>query len=1831
MRFFNTQRNKVFVSAAQECVATAALLYVAAKSAVEDSPYESILDTVERELVQSQYVQVFFRLGSVTMGMTINIHNYTNSAIATMQSRFMQGLSFTLNGKPLRSCTLWSDYGVTEGSTIFCHPRVLGGMSGSPTEITYKDVDVTVPKYEGVDPLNGEWVDYVSKRSLSCDLFKASQRLAKKTRQRHKTYEIQALETRSSYTGIKSFLDAHVDVDVLSLVEDLSLLIVQLVRAPCLVDSSLAVITFLKLRTGGSLICNLADMIEMIVSDIAGPTIQAEESGDDLLEKVTDFRQFLNNWDAIKDSSLVKRSTRLFRYAAAVGICAQVGIKLDEKTLKACKSEADGIFAGPNFLCALLDTIALLLQRSLMFAKTGKWETFFHGPKSYGKWYDSCMELKRQYVFIGNLEAHGTNYHSFIKELSDSIETGKAILKFGEKATGFELAAIKKLLNEMLMIHASVLTYTSAQQSRRPPFAMLVHGGSAVCKSTFVDMLFNYMGQVLNLPTSGDYKYTRSPSDPFWSGWNSAKWFITLDDVAYIAPDSAFQDLSLMEIIQLVNDVPFVPNQAALEDKGKNPVRARVVIATTNTKHLNAAAHFACPLAVQRRLPFVTTISPKREYARTDAPEMLDPVKLPLITSDWPDFWSISVDKVIPAGGGMATYENVGRFNSIVDYLDWLRLAMEIFQEVQTKATLGCQAMGGFKVCMDCNRVVCICSEVQNCEEDDVSSEVSFNLSELGDPMPGDELADPPVTHPICGRARLGYTLPEGAIFGQHFVREIVEDARTFRYEYSPCNKPESNYILKTTVLENGMEVRKHFTELNVTSVNRPKSARQTEEVDMADVLAAIVEQQKRRVDKFHNRLVKSTIRWYLQWYMSSKTVRHYTHQAMDWKCVRSIAAYAVSNSNYGTKSAFVLLGNAAMATYTSPRWRMVLKGLAVAAALATTYVVVNKVRKAIVTPDKFECSAACHDDGYTAGLKSVAHIQKAVAEEYREVATMRRKEADRAIKLAEQAEMLARDEEDELEPQGLRLSVADSAFAKTEKENVWKRDDYETSSFDLTPVNVSYASLPYDQLMQIVNRNVARIKVSNGVKAREGNALCVGGHLWVTNNHTFYPEGDLQVSMEIVSTTVGLTPNVTMKVRQHEVFRDVANDQVWFLVLCWSPKRDLRDLIRKPTLKGKYRGAYTGYTKLRQKQEIPVAAIQFAVSESDLGAIPGWCGYAQAPTVLGDCGMPLVVHKPHAAIIGLHMLGNQLSEVWATALDTDKVAAAMAHFERPIVQCGVPRISAPSKEKCLGPLRQWSPLRWVEKGSVEAYGSFTGYQATPRSRVQPTLLGEIIKKDRGWTVDAVRPELKDFRPWRHALLDVTNQQYGAIDRTKLRTCAKAYVNDVLAALPKEALKDLQVISNTAAINGIEGVKFIDKMNFKSSMGEPYCKTKKDYLVGPDGEKMFIDEVNERIVYIENCYAEGRRACPVFSGQLKDEARSAAKVAEGMIRAFSGAPADWSLVVRKYLLTSVKVIQENPFVFEASPGCAAQTLAWEQYYDFLTEHGADRMIAGDYGKFDKKMEPQLILEAFWILAELLRAAGWSEEELLVVHCIAEDVAFAFVNFNGDLLAFFGSNPSGHPLTVIINCLVNALYMRYCFLELHPGVEDDATKVARFKAFVNLLTYGDDNVLNVKRGADWFNHTAIQKVLASIGVKYTMADKESVSRPFIHIREVSYLKRTWRWVEEIGAIVCPLDEASIKKMLTVCIPSGTESPQFHMASVMSSAINEWFWYGRDTFEKERAWLWQLAVTHGITQELVAKSFPTWNELCIRFEKSSEGMTTKRTLGCVVAHPRTVVPN
>jgi hypothetical protein len=420
----------------------------------------------------------------------------------------------------------------------------------------------------------------------------------------------------------------------------------------------------------------------------------------------------------------------------------------------------------------------------------------------------------------------------------------------------------------------------------------------------------------------------------------------------------------------------------------------------------------------------------------------------------------------------------------------------------------------------------------------------------------------------------------------------------------------------------------------------------------------------------------------------------------------------------------------------------------------------------------------------------------------------------------------------------------------------------------------------------------------------------------------------------------------------------------------------------------------------------------------------------------------------------------------------------------------------------------------------------------------------------------------------------------------------------------------MHVLDDFSTFNGVPGVKYIDKINRNTSMGAPYKRGKKHFLV--PGEP--TDDVREPQVYNETIcqridemhatYMSGKRVMPVFCGQEKDEAMKLKKIMNMMNRIFTGAPADATHITRKYLLTVIRVMQNNRTIFECGPGLNPMSTEWEYLRSHICKYGENRMIAGDYGKFDKTMPPCIILAAFDIIRWMCEKSGYSPKELVVVQGIAEDTAFPLVDFNGDLVEFFGSNPSGHALTVIINGLANSLYMRYCYHVLNPKHD-----VTTFQSHVALITYGDDNAMGVSQDAPWFNHTAVQKVLADIGIRYTMADKEAISVPYINIDEVSFLKRTWRWDEDVGAYLAPIEEASLGKSLTRVVASKTISAEAQAIEVLLNAHMEYFNYGQDVFFKKDIMIRDIMDKCDLWEHKLNIVFPTWEQYRDAFVRRS----------------------
>lgn len=789
----------------------------------------------------------------------------------------------------------------------------------------------------------------------------------------------------------------------------------------------------------------------------------------------------------------------------------------------------------------------------------------------------------------------------------------------------------------------------------------------------------------------------------------------------------------------------------------------------------------------------------------------------------------------------------------------------------------------------------------------------------------------------------------------------------------------------------------------------------------------------------------------------------------------------------------------------------------------------------------------------------------------------------------------------------------------KKERDNVWYSADYEVSCFDLSPTITSNKQLSVEDYVSMLQRNCVYLDMEEGKTKRFTRAFCLKGQFYGINNHVLEPfkEG-FRATIVMQREKAGVTQNVEFFVSMEQIQRFPERDFAILYLPNLPPKKNIVQHFPKKEYRSETSVLLLGRTRAGGVDRRTVHSLRKDVN-ARLSAYnivaTTYMGKVSTPTVPGDCGSLYVsFSKLGPAIVGFHSLGHE-NITAAIALDRDYIENCLINFSNVSIQSGQPQLEALSAKLTLEPLSGKSVFRYMEEGTASVHGSFSGFKNSLKSRVVKTTMNEHLA-NHGYLTLYTQPTMKGYLPWRIAGLDMVNP-VSKLDYSLLRRCKENYVKSILDF--KLDLSVLEVYDDFTTVNGCAGVAYVDKINRTTSAGLPHKCSKKRFLkpcvaVGGNMDPVEVSsEIWDLAHEILEKYLNGERAHPLFCAHLKDEAVTIAKANMGKTRVFTGAPFSFSLVVRKYLLSACRLVQTNRFAFESAPGTIAQSPEWGDIYTYLTSHGENQIVAGDYSKFDKRMSAMLILLAFEILIDLCKISGnYTDDDVKILWGIAYDTAFPNVDFNGDLVEFYGSNPSGHPLTVIINGLVNSLYVRYCYLNLNPNKD-----LSNFKDLVKLMTYGDDNIMGISPTIPWFNHTAISRFLGSVDIGYTMADKEAESVPYINIKDATFLKRGWRFDDDVGGWLCPLDHESIEKSLMVCVRSKSLWAGEQNVEIVSSAMREYFFYGRDIYEQKKILFLNMLNNvncshcnpvlgeHKIAFHIKESTFPEWRSFYDKF--------------------------
>lgn len=364
-----------------------------------------------------------------------------------------------------------------------------------------------------------------------------------------------------------------------------------------------------------------------------------------------------------------------------------------------------------------------------------------------------------------------------------------------------------------------------------------------------------------------------------------------------------------------------------------------------------------------------------------------------------------------------------------------------------------------------------------------------------------------------------------------------------------------------------------------------------------------------------------------------------------------------------------------------------------------------------------------------------------------------------------------------------------------------------------------------------------------------------------------------------------------------------------------------------------------------------------------------------------------------------------------------------------------------------------------------------------------------------------------------------------------------ANFNNIIASLKEERHDFFSVRDLDEALKG-DQTGIVRGINNTSSAGWIYGKKKyHHYNFEVEGDPYEVRDLNANIrndiKKQEMKWRRGEGTYDPFKRCSKTNELLPWKKAEEKTRSFYSNDMTFFLNMTRGIIPLKHILRKDKHLSECFVGITPQSKDWADLKNFLTKNGQfSKFVCGDFSGYDTQLPKALLDKAAWILVEMARRGGMSASDLDFLRGALTSVTSPTLFWQGHVLRMANGQPSGQPLTVEINSIINSLLMRMVFFtimdENYPHLAQ-----ANYRDYVSLATYGDDNALGVHDAIPKYNHTNIQSVFARWGISYTMADKDADSVPYQTIDEISFLKRSFRYHKELG-VVAPIEYDSIVK-------------------------------------------------------------------------------------------------
>lgn len=391
-------------------------------------------------------------------------------------------------------------------------------------------------------------------------------------------------------------------------------------------------------------------------------------------------------------------------------------------------------------------------------------------------------------------------------------------------------------------------------------------------------------------------------------------------------------------------------------------------------------------------------------------------------------------------------------------------------------------------------------------------------------------------------------------------------------------------------------------------------------------------------------------------------------------------------------------------------------------------------------------------------------------------------------------------------------------------------------------------------------------------------------------------------------------------------------------------------------------------------------------------------------------------------------------------------------------------------------------------------------------------------------------------------------------------------------------------LTYTEAIIGAED-DFMHPINRTTSAGYPWCndvgkKPGKQSYLGSDEEydafpPNFKTKDGKRVhdavlSLIDDCSKKILRNV-VSVDTLKDELRLLDKVST---RVFSACPQHFVIAFRMYFLPFCSWIMHNRHYNGVAVGVNPFSSEWDFLATKLKEMGP-KVIAGDFSNFDGSLNSQILWAIFhgifipWV--KFMHGAI-SDEDYNICFGLWSHLVHSVHIFGSNIYMWTHSQPSGNPITAILNSLYNIIVLRYAWyiIFLHTKLVGQH----HFTKYVYMIAYGDDNVLNIADViAEEFNQCTISAALATIGHIYTDEAKTGEIVKYRTLSEVQFLKRSFQFDSKLKRHVAPLDQSVIYEMLNwVRKSKSTLNVDDVLLTNVQVAFREIVYHGEDAYNE-----------------------------------------------------------